>query len=126
MDGHAIVLRAQAKADAKRYGKLFKTHAELMNSYYKVTITGREVTIGHEVAGITDIISIQPYKAGVTKALWCLLSLLDYNMDDLMKHLVQNPFVPFSDEEYVLAKFTPEPHDSLKTKFTLAADGKWK
>lgn len=126
MDGQAIVLRTQAKEDAKRYGKLFKEHVQKFNSHYKVIITGRQLSIGHVVAGFTDIIGIYPYKAGVTKALWFMLSLQhNYNMDDLMKHFEQNPFTPWTDEEYVLVMPTPEPADKLKAKFSLV-DGKWK
>ena len=122
VEGHAIVLHKQARKDAKRYANLFKKHVEANNSHYKIVVTNRTITIGHDTAGITESIGIYSYTPGVAKALYCRLVLHKYNMIHFMEDIGE--FTPFLDSEYILAARTPEPHESLKLQFR-QVDGKW-
>lgn len=122
-EGHAIVLQRQAREDTKRYAKLFKKHVEANDSFHRVVVTKHQISIEHETAGITESKGVYDYKAGVAKALYCLLAGHGYNVVEFLKHIDDHGFAPFSDNEYLLVP-TPAPQDSVKSQFKMV-DGKW-
>ena len=60
----------------------------------------------------------------MAKGLSLLLDLNYYNMGDILRHIDEVGFTPFSDSDYATAALTPEPLDDLKPSFKLV-DGKW-
>ena len=87
-------------------------------------MTANAITIGHEAGGITENFGVYSYKAGTLKALYCLLGVCTYNMVAFNKHLKENEFIPFPDDEYTTRIRTPDPGDRVKDEFRLE-DGKW-
>ena len=118
-----IELKKKARIDAQRYANLFKKHALANNSHYGIHVTGREISIEWKRGSNVGVL-LYPYTVGHAKALYCLLSMVNYNLDALINHVSANGFVPFPEAEYVQAQVTPEPQEKVKAQLKFV-NGKW-
>ena len=116
--------RDQRKKDTKRYAKLIKKHVEKYNSHFKVVVTNTTISIGEETCGTTHNAGVFQYKAGTLKAVYCVLAVCNYNMIAFSKHLEENKFSPFPEDEYPTRIRTPPPGEEVKEEFKLV-EGKW-
>ena len=58
--------------------------------------------------GNSEVKGTFPYKVGVVKALYILVSLCNWNKDNFLKNIEDGDFTPFADSEYT-TQMTPTP-----------------
>ena len=92
--------RAQANSDCRRYAKLFKQHVVEKNPGYSVVVTRTTITVNFNRGENSEVKGTFPYKVGVVKALYMLLSLCNWNMYNFLKNIEDDNFTPFPDSEY--------------------------
>ena len=117
--------RAQANSDCRRYAKLFKQHVVEKNTGYSVVATRTTITVNFNRGGNSEVKGTFPYKVGVVKALYMLVSLCNWNMDNFLKNIEDDNFTPFADSEYT-TQVTPTPHEDCQGKYFKFVDGHWK
>ncbi len=94
-----LLRKSKARADAKRYLKLFKKHITAFDPSYSVKTTLTTVTIQKSSFGSSEEKGVFDYKVGVVKKLYMVLLSLP-NVDQFVEWLKNNELTPFNDNEY--------------------------
>lgn len=118
-----LLRKSKARADAKRYLKLFKKHIVTFDSNYSVKTTLTTITLQKKSFGSLEEKGIFDYKVGVIKKLYMVLLGLS-NVDQFIDWLENNELSPFNDSEYESIA-TPPPDPFVTPHCKQNVDGKW-